>query len=251
MERLEQESEQARAERLVAVLQAVPEYAVIGTDLAGVVRLFNEGAERLLGYTAPEVVGKRTLLEFHDPAEIAARAAQLGVPPLAAHLFIFYFGMLSLITPPDCLATYAAAAIARADFWKTGWTGMRLGIVAYVVPFVFVYHPALLLRGGAGEIAGAVLTAAAGVVLLAVGCAGYALRPLDWPRRTWAIAAAALLIAPPVPGVPALLTDALGLGAGALLLASEWLGARRRAAVAAVGSPGEGAAVAAGKEPSR
>ncbi len=81
MERQEHESEQARAERLVAVLQAVTEYAVIGTDLAGVVRLFNEGAERLLGYSAPEVVGKRTLLAFHDPAEIAARAAQLGVPP--------------------------------------------------------------------------------------------------------------------------------------------------------------------------
>jgi len=200
----------------------------------------------LLGMSLPTTVCYVTLAVLVAPA-----LAQLGVPPLAAHLFIFYFGMLSLITPPDCLATYAAAAIARADFWKTGWTGMRLGIVAYVVPFVFVYHPALLLRGGAGEIAGAVLTAAAGVVLLAVGCAGYALRPLDWPRRTWAIAAAALLIAPPVPGVPALLTDALGLGAGALLLASEWLGARRRAAVAAVGSPGEGAAVAAGKEPSR
>ena len=60
--------------------------------------------------------------------------------------------MLSLITPPDCLATYAAAAIAKADFWRTGWAGMRLGVVAYVVPFVFVYHPALILHGSTGKI---------------------------------------------------------------------------------------------------
>src|SRR5207249_4768709 len=75
---------------------------------------------------------------------IGPSLTQLGIDPLAAHLFLFYFGMLSLITPPDCLATYAAAAIAKADFWKTGWVGMRLGIVAYVVPFIFAFHPALI-----------------------------------------------------------------------------------------------------------
>ena len=80
------------------------------------------------------------------PCSWARRWPSSGIVPLAAHLFLFYFGMLSLITPPDCLATYAAAAIAKSDFWQTGWTGMRLGIVAYVVPFVFVFHPALILR---------------------------------------------------------------------------------------------------------
>src|SRR5690554_4607432 len=62
-------------------------------------------------------------------------------------------GSLSLITPPNCLATFTAAAIAHAEFWKTGWTGMRLGIAAYVVPFVFALHPALILKGTPGEIA--------------------------------------------------------------------------------------------------
>ena len=109
---------------------------------------------------------------------------QLGIHPLAAHLFLFYFGMLSLITPPDCLATYAAAAIARADFWKTGWTGMRLGIVAYVVPFAFVFQPALLGKAPAVDVVVAVLAAAAGVIVLAVGCVGYLVRPLSWARRS-------------------------------------------------------------------
>ncbi|MGH7339471.1 MAG: TRAP transporter permease, partial [Candidatus Rokuibacteriota bacterium] len=57
---------------------------------------------------------------------------QLGVEPLGAHLFLFYFGMLSMITPPVCLATFAAASLAGSEFWKTGWAGMRLGVVAYV-----------------------------------------------------------------------------------------------------------------------
>jgi len=112
--------------------------------------------------------------------------------------------MLSLITPPDCLATYTAAAIAKADFWKTGWTGMRLGIVAYVVPFVFVFHSALIGRGTLGEIVVTMLTASIGVVLLGIGCVGYFFRPLSWSKRAWAFAATALLMMP-----------AAGLAAGA------------------------------------
>src|SRR5256886_2070443 len=78
----------------------------------------------LLGMSLPTTVVYVTLAVLIGPA-----LTQLGIDPLAAHLFLFYFGMLSLITPHDCLATYAAAAIAKADFWKTGWVGMRLGIV--------------------------------------------------------------------------------------------------------------------------
>src|SRR6185503_6264565 len=135
--------------------------------------------------------------------------------------FLFYFGMLSLITPPDCLATYAAAAIAKSDFWKTGWTGMRLGIVAYIVPFVFVFHPALILQGTPGEIVLAVLTASAGVILLGIGCAGYLFRSLGWGRRAWAIAAGLSLMAPPVPGVSQVLLDVGGLLLGGGLVALE------------------------------
>jgi TRAP-type uncharacterized transport system fused permease subunit len=154
--------------------------------------------------------------------------AQLGIVPLAAHLFLFYFGMLSLITPPDCLATYAAAAIAKADFWRTGWTGMRLGIVAYIVPFVFVLHPPLIFVGTWHEIVLAIVTASIGVFLLGVGCAGYLFRPLGWGRRAWACVAALLLMTPPLPGVSEIVTDLAGLILGASLILLE----RARAASA-------------------
>jgi TRAP transporter 4TM/12TM fusion protein len=171
----------------------------------------------LLGMSLPTTVVYITLAVLVGPA-----LAQMGIVPLAAHLFLFYFGMLSLITPPDCLATYAAAAIAKADFWKTGWTGMRLGIVAYVVPFVFVFHPALIGKGTWPEIGGSVLTASAGVTLLAIGCVGYFTRPLTWSRRLWPVLAAAFLIMPPVPWLPAVAADGIGLLLGALFIASEW-----------------------------
>jgi TRAP transporter 4TM/12TM fusion protein len=161
----------------------------------------------ILGLSLPTTVVYITLAVLVGPA-----LAQLGIVPLAAHLFLFYFGMLSLITPPDCLATYAAAAIAKSDFWKTGWTGMRLGIVAYIVPFVFVYHPALILKGSLAEILITIFTASVGVILLGIGCAGYLFRPLGWPQRAWAVLAGMLLILPPQTVVPVLVLDLLGLG---------------------------------------
>jgi TRAP-type uncharacterized transport system fused permease subunit len=170
----------------------------------------------LLGMSLPTTVVYVTLAVLVGPA-----LAQLGIVPLAAHLFLFYFGMLSLITPPDCLATYAAAAIAKADFWKTGWTGMRLGIVAYIVPFVFVYHPALILEGSAVEIITTLLTASVGVALLGIACAGYLFRPLGWLRRLWCGAAASLLILPPQTLVPVAVLDVVGLGLGLALVVSE------------------------------
>lgn len=146
---------------------------------------------------------------------------QLGIAPLGAHLFLFYFGMLSMITPPVCLATYAAASIARADFWKTGWTGMRLGIVAYVVPFFFAYHPALLLEGMWLDILLGAVTASVGVVLLSVACAGFLFRPLGWLWRGLA-ALAGLCLFPPPSGGLWLATNVAGLVMGGILIALEW-----------------------------
>jgi TRAP transporter 4TM/12TM fusion protein len=170
----------------------------------------------LLGMSLPTTVVYVTLAVLMGPA-----LAQLGIVPLAAHLFLFYFGMLSLITPPDCLATYAAAAIAKSDFWKTGWTGMRLGIVAYIVPFVFVFHPALILHGTPGEIVQSVITASVGVILLGIGCAGYLFRPLGRDRRAWGIVAGVCLMAPPVPGVSDAVLDIAGLLLGGALIVLE------------------------------
>ncbi len=129
--------------------------------------------------------------------------------------------MLSLITPPDCLATYAAAAIARLDFWKTGWTGMRLGIAAYVVPFVFVFHPALIFKGSFVDIAGAIVTAVIGVVFLAIGVAGFLFRPLGWTKRIIMIIAGVALI--PSASAPIWLAANLGgFVVAIIVVALEW-----------------------------
>jgi TRAP transporter 4TM/12TM fusion protein len=180
----------------------------------------------LLGMSLPTTVVYVTLAVLVGPA-----LAQLGIVPLAAHLFLFYFGMLSLITPPDCLATYAAAAIAKADYWKTGWTGMRLGIVAYIVPFVFVFHPALILHGTVAEIVLSIITASIGVILLGIGAAGYLFKPLGWIRRAGACLAGLLLFLPPLPFLPEVVADLMGLGLGTMLIAIEWSASTRAATV--------------------
>jgi TRAP transporter 4TM/12TM fusion protein len=159
----------------------------------------------LLGMSLPTTVVYITLAVLVGPA-----LTQLGIVPLAAHLFLFYFGMLSLITPPDCLATYTAAAIAHSDFWKTGWTGMRLGIAAYIVPFGFALHPALILKGTAEEILVAIIASAIGVILLGIGCAGYLFRPLGWVKRGIIWLASVLLLLPTWSGVW-LVADVAGL----------------------------------------
>jgi TRAP transporter 4TM/12TM fusion protein len=180
----------------------------------------------LLGMSLPTTVVYITLAVLVGPA-----LTQLGVDPLAAHLFLFYFGMLSLITPPDCLATYTAAAIAHSDFWKTGWTGMRLGIAAYVVPFVFALHPALILKGTLGEILLAVIASSIGTFLIAVGCASYLFRPLDWVKRGLFFAAGLLLMLPTWSGTW-LVVDLLGLALGIIVILWEWNRSAARAPVA-------------------
>ena len=83
---------------------------------------------------------------------VAPALVKVGVPPLAAHLFILYFGMMSLITPPVAPAAYVAAAIAGSPSMATGWTAMRFGWSSYIVPFLFVYSPAILMKGSLVDI---------------------------------------------------------------------------------------------------
>jgi TRAP transporter 4TM/12TM fusion protein len=212
-------------------------FSVLLVNLAGgsaLALLFLTGAVCIvLGMGMPTAIVYVMLAVLVGPALV-----QLGVSPLGAHLFLFYFGMLSMITPPVCLATYAAASIGGADFMKTGWAGMRLGVVAYVVPFVFVYHPALLMQGAVVDIALAAATAAIGVVLVGVGCAGYLFRPLAWWQRTWAVLAGLMLI-PPLSSAAWVTVNVTGLALAVALVAVEWT-TRRTAgpvpAAAALGS---------------
>ena len=83
---------------------------------------------------------------------LAPAVTEMGVPVLAAHLFIFYFGLVSMITPPVAVASFVAAGIAKASIWRTSFTAMKLGIAAYLLPFLFVYNDSLLLEGNWYEI---------------------------------------------------------------------------------------------------
>jgi len=134
--------------------------------------------------------------------------------PYVVHMFCFYFACLSLITPPVAITAYAAAGLAEANLWKTGWTAFRLGIAGYIVPFAFVYGPALLMANSSvANILMVVVTAFLGVFCLAVGCAGYLIRELKWYERVMLIAASLLLIAPlGVTILPGLLLMFLVLG---------------------------------------
>ena len=107
----------------------------------------------------------------------------LGVDSLVAHMFVFYFALLSHITPPVCLAIFAAADVARASIWKTALTGMKMGLVAYLLPFLVVYTPSLLLVGSPREILIDVTSVSAGLLCLIAAVQGWLLDRLGWIER--------------------------------------------------------------------
>lgn len=114
---------------------------------------------------------------------VAPALDKLGVDLMAAHLFIIYFSSIAMITPPVCGAAYAGAAIAGANPIKTGWTATRLGIVAYIVPFLFVFFPALLLKGSIFEIIFTFITALFGCFLIATALSGYLFKEINLIKR--------------------------------------------------------------------
>lgn len=126
---------------------------------------------------------------------------KLGVTPLAAHLFIFYFGLISMITPPVCLAVYAAAGIAGTSIMKTGYIAMRLGITAYLVPFMFVYSPEFLLVGPIWRIVLTFITGVFGVFLMGSGIVGYLASNISVISRILSILAGVALLVPPGGGI--------------------------------------------------
>jgi TRAP transporter 4TM/12TM fusion protein len=109
---------------------------------------------------------------------LAPAIVEMGISPMAAHLFIFYFGLLSFLTPPVAIASYVAAGLANAGMWETSWEGMKLATVAYLLPFLWCYNPALILDGTALEIVFAVGTALVAAFMIARGLQGRTRR--DW-----------------------------------------------------------------------
>jgi TRAP transporter 4TM/12TM fusion protein len=149
---------------------------------------------------------------------------KLGVEPMAAHMFAFYFSCLSAVTPPVALAVFAAASIGGAGLWGSGVQAVKFAAAGFIVPFFFVYNPALLFSGEWTEILRAVVTGSIGVVALAASMEAYFLRTATWFERLLLFAAALLLID------PGAATDVIGLGVLAFVLALQKVWTPRSAA---------------------
>jgi TRAP transporter 4TM/12TM fusion protein len=203
--------------------------ALVLTMLAGIV----------LGMGMPTTPAYIIMTALLVPAII-----KLGVAAPAAHMFAFYFAILSAITPPVALAVFAAAGIAKADLWKSGLAAVKIGAAGFIVPFMFVYEPALLMLDPAvyGKASGYVTadwtrilwassTATIGCVLLAAGLAGYLVGTCNMWQRVFLVVAAFGLID------PNLWTDISGAVLTAIVVATQ-LAAQRRIAEMAP-RPGE------------
>lgn len=164
-------------------------YALVLTMLAGII----------LGMGLPTTPAYIIQVALLVPALV-----KLGIVEQAAHLFVFYFAILSAITPPVAMAVYAAVGISKSSLWETGWAAVKLGATGYIVPFMFAFSPALLMIGPWDTVTVAVITALIGVICLASSLHGFLLANLSWAERIMLFAAAILLIK------PGPTTDALG-----------------------------------------
>ena len=151
---------------------------------------------------------------------------KLGVPPMSAHLFVLYFGIMSMITPPVALCAFTAANLSGANPMETGLTAVRLGWTAFVVPFLFVFAPTLIMVGGGVQVILAVATAIAGVLLASAGMLGYFSRPLGWFMRVFFLVAGLSLLIPAEAFAGAVYIDVFGAILGGLVVSWELWGHR-------------------------
>ncbi len=161
----------------------------------------------------------------------APALVEMGLLPLAAHLFVFYFAIISAITPPVALAAYAAAGIAKDDPMKIGFTAVRLTIGAFIIPFLFAINPTLIAVGSFASIAWATLTAIIGIIALAGGAIGYVLKPATILERSLLIVAAFLMLK------VGLTTDLIGLALIAAALVVQLGRGRKKPATELKTSP--------------
>jgi TRAP transporter 4TM/12TM fusion protein len=172
-------------------------------------------------------MGMPTTAAYAICASVLAPALiQMNIPEIAAHLFIFYFACLSALTPPVALASFAAAAIATARTWEVGWQGMRFAVAGFLIPFMFVLGPAMVLEGTAFEIFMVIVTGTLGIIALAAAVQNWLLTSCAaWERIVLAAAAVTLI-------KPGWLTDMIGSTLLAIVVALQ-LVRRRKAKPAA------------------
>jgi len=127
---------------------------------------------------------------------LAPGLVRMGLPLIAAHMFVFYFGCLSAVTPPVALSSFAAAAIGEADITKTSLVALKLALVGFIVPYMFVYGPALLFIGSWQNITIATITAILGVIIIAASIEGWAYVWISIPSRILLFVGAIFLITP-------------------------------------------------------
>ncbi|PKN66718.1 MAG: hypothetical protein CVU57_05585 [Deltaproteobacteria bacterium HGW-Deltaproteobacteria-15] len=148
-------------------------------------------ASLLFGMGLPTVVCYVLLAATVSPSLI-----NLGATPMASHLFIYYFGMLCMVTPPVAFASYAGAAIAKADPMKTGWAAWTFALSGFLLPYMFIYNPPLLFEGPWQDILQASVTGGIGIICLGAAVIGYLARITTLPERLLLFAASLLLIKP-------------------------------------------------------
>jgi len=158
-------------------------------------------ASILMGMGTPTTVAYIIVATLGVPA-----LENLGFAALPSHFFVFYFGVISMVTPPVAVAAYAGAEIAGAGMMRVGFIATRLCLVAFIIPFIFIYEPALLMTGSAPKIMAAFVTAMIGAVSLAAALEGWYFRLLGWAFRLVLFVSAILMI------IPGFLTDLVGLG---------------------------------------
>jgi TRAP transporter 4TM/12TM fusion protein len=172
-------------------------------------------ASLILGMGVPTVAAYLILAILVAPA-----VTKFGVMPIAAHMFVFYFGIISAITPPVAIAAYVAAGIAGDKPMRVGFQACFLALPAFLVPYIFVVQPALLLQGTVNEIIPVVVTSIAGSFLCAVAVQGYIFRALNPAERALVLACALCAL------IPESVTDIVGLAGGVLIIGNCWRSAR-------------------------
>ena len=147
----------------------------------------------------------------------------LGIPKVAAHFFVFYFGIVADITPPVALAAYAGSAIAKSNPMKTGINATKLAIAAFIVPFIFAYNPQMLFENVTSvfQVVQIVITALLGIFAVAAGLEGYILRKMGWPLRVLAVIGGLTLL------IPGTVSDLIGLVIVAGIIALQLLQNKR------------------------
>jgi len=186
----------------------------VGGRLSGVLMAVADQSEFMALFFAMCIsiilgMGMPTTAAYAVAASVVAPGLiQLGIPPLTAHFFIFYFAVMSAITPPVALAAYAGAALAGSDPMRTSVESFKIGLAAFVVPFMFFYNNALLMQGEWLEIARVLFTAALGIFLLAAAIQGWFFGLLNWVLRIVLLVAALAMIQ------GGWVSDIIGIGVG-------------------------------------